>query len=503
MKKKFFVLLFIYWICLGMSNGLIQVRAAVSDYSSCDADLDGFGLVASKDYPINNESNQDPSTLFFAETKTDKDKYYCYLYIYKPQINLNYSFREVQISYLTSDIKSDLENISSLTNNTFYYTLNFLSESSNGTVSKFLVNGLGDSDRLTFRRYALKQLKYIDNGTKYQTLGDDFFYQTNLDNTTSMEWQKMNYVTIKNKIVYSYLINTSSDFWNTIFSTPHTGGEYWFYGFSPEEFKIDQLKQVTMDYYESDLIANKPSSNLKANFYINSSDATYTAKFNNRTYIKKTILPSSVEAEEYTSFFKRDTYNWNRIEKKENAVNSGNENFNKFIDDTFIDSEWIIQFFESDYSYQLKNLTCSYSPSPLYEGLKFLTPFCSYLKTNKSTEFPYSPVDPYLPGMGYYYIYSSKYVEEISILRLNFVADGIQYDYSVITSPIDSSGQYIPEKENQSWWDWLKALIAKIIAWFQNLLKIGATVAKIILGLIVVIIIVAVWKMLKKISNKD
>lgn len=496
--KKFLLILAMMWMCFASSPRLIYVAAATGsntqDYSSVDDDLAGFGLTSDKNYIADNNSHQEPSTLIFAETKTE-DKYYCYFYLYLPQANIepysSYLFQSLQISYLSTNNKEALEDNASLTSSTLYYSLKLIDTSVNGTVYKFLVEGMENANRLKYRRYCLRQVKYVVGSAgytpEYQILGDDFYYETLENGNTYYEWQKMNYLTIKNKVVYSYLISTNNDVWNDFFHTPHLGGEYWFYGFTPNGFEIDTLMEVSMDYYLSDIKCYKPHSDISVKFFNNSlGDASYSANITNTIYKNVIIKPEEIDQEWYKNFFQQMTFSWNRIAKQSEAVKTDNAYFKNFIKNHFKESEWIVQFFEADYTYTSKERTCArYSE---YGS------FCNYLESYGSVSY-ISQVSP--SGTGNYYEYNSKYVDEVSITRLKFKSEGKTYDLNVITNPISSSGQVTPGKDKEeNIFTWLLDLFKKLAKWIQETFEVSEVVSYILAILVTILAIALAISML-------
>ena len=175
----------------------MKLYAKIISYAStAESDLRAFGL-NEKDYPKDLNSNRHVSCFLFVED-IEEDTTFYYLYLYDPKafsVVPVKNYLQIQISHLTSNFIELLDDATAVERALNYYDLSYMSSSNNGTVAKFLVNGLKFSSPKTYRRYQLRQLSYYYNkNTNYYGFGDEFLFETLSDGSIKYQWKKMNYI---------------------------------------------------------------------------------------------------------------------------------------------------------------------------------------------------------------------------------------------------------------------------------------------------------------------
>ena len=148
------------------------------------------------------------------------------------------------------------------------YDLTYIDISTNGTVSKYEIQGI-DSSLHTYsnRRYSIRQayIKYSNElkpnpASKvtflpyWKTLGDEYHYYKDENNKTQYNYKKAVYVSLLYKDMWSYYFNTVSPFlsWMGV----NRGQEHYFYGFTPDR-PIDTMQEIEIMYNSQSITAYK------------------------------------------------------------------------------------------------------------------------------------------------------------------------------------------------------------------------------------------------------
>ena len=428
--------------------------------NSVDEELQSIGMKEDADYPLDIESNDEISTLLFLE---NKEKYYIYFYL--PKGIYNYEFLTIQLGIAVGSMET-INNDSNLEINN--YSLNYIDMTSNGTVSKYEIQGI-DSSLHTYsnRRYSIRQayIKYSNElkpnpASKvtflpyWQTLGDEYHYYKDETNKTQYNYKKANYVSLTYKEVWSYYFETTSN-WQNLFG--YIGGkEHYFYGFKADR-KIEDLKEVEIQWKYRTISAYrayKTSSNFDSSLYGQTGDS-YSKEYDpdyGTSYNDSTIVLKGKSLSETKPFWFLSTkVEWDCISKYEDIINNADETFASNIKKNFEGADYIVDFVTYDTKFRneklLKTAATKYSD------------FTSYLiEKNADTN-----ATSYL-----FYRYESIEAYQIQMVRMRYETNGKEYNLQVITDPIDSSGTMDGvDNPNLPWW--LQLIIIVLILFVISL----------------------------------
>ena len=460
----------------------ISANDYISYASTAQSDLKAFGI-NENDYPLDLDSNRHVSCFLFAEDIEEENTFY-YLYLYDPKgfsVVPVKNFLQIQISHLTSNFVELLDDDTSVERALNYYDLTYMSSSDNGTIAKFLVNGLKFSSPKIYRRYQLRQVSYYYNKTiNYYTFGDEFLYETLSDGSISYEWKKMDYITLYNTECASFF-TTDESFWSQLYSTwfSSKSQQAFFYGFSfPKGFSIDNLIDISFSYNYSKMKGVSYSPH--GSFYIDL--LHYDSYLNPKKLDTVSVIDKKIDCEKkfidgnessFGLFVKTFNVEFKTISTYKEMIKNNNDSFVSFIANNFVDSDYIICFDIFDYKYDVYDLTNLF----LDEAEEKFKLYLTQHNNNKPTTL--------------YYEIEKYDCTNVEVLNLTFNFEGEQYNIDVITAPIDSNGDY-HGSGNPTIWDKLLELFYKFRDFLMEtfgLDEIWATLLAIVLILVSLFII--------------
>ena len=482
----------------------ISANDYISYASTAQEDLKSFGL-SEDDYSLDLDSNRHVSCFLFVED-IEEDTTFYYLYLYDPKafsVVPARNYLQIQISHLTSNFIELLDDDSAVERSLNYYDLTYMSSSDNGTVAKFLVNGLKFSSPKIYRRYQLRQISYFyDLSTNFYTFGDEFLYETLNNGSVTYQWKKMDYITLYNVILDSYIIDVSLNNFDKLVS--FLGGEYYlgkydFYGFSlPKDLDITDLISIDFSYYKSDYIFYKPGTDFdKADIYVYED----TSILNGRKYMRggrdSDYEPLKINREYYpdvkindyeiitnidNKWFCSQKFKLNTISTYKELSEISNNDMRNGLMNTFKDCDYVINF-AGDPCYS-ESGTFAYA---INSDKDDYDPFVYALDYhNKNIASIYNG------GYFTYSKYTTSYYSDVEAVKLTLNSDGKLYDLDVIVSPQDSPDNPNGTNPNPTIWDKLLELFYK----FRDLLmetfgldEIWATLLAIVLILVSLFII--------------
>lgn len=462
--------------------GTIAIAASdekVSEYSTAQQDLDNFGLIEDN-YKLNPGSVEQVSCLLFAEVSNEKNYFY-YLYLYDPKgfETINYqNYQSIQIGYLTSNEKGLLNNEEAISRTLNYYDITFLSKSDNGTVAKYIVNGLNPVDKKSQRRYQIRQLKYFEKSYSYIPLGDEYWYQTLADGSTVYEYKKINYITLNNVKAYSFLIE-NTEFVEALFKFLKNKDNLIcnFYGFSiPDNYRISQLLEVDIlyyyasyDYYSYDLNGDiywGENPGLIGGDYYDKSP--YFGKFSSTMSSSITIDTNHVSFEGQTIgmfFTKSFELEWDTITTPKEMENSTSNDYFKSFSKKFKDCDYVINYLNEEFTFSSFPATSHIQDTSYTKAVKLWA-------INR--------------GSGYVYHIESNKVHSVEMTRMKFQSQGKIYNLAVITSPVTPIIDGLA-KPNDSWF---KKLWEKLCAWIEETFDTETPLTEIIAIIIIVLSVI-------------
>lgn len=475
------------------SSSVTPLNAA--EVQSLDEELSSMDIHEEVAYPYIENSNQDVSTLLFLE---NDDEYY--IYFYMPKGIVQYDFFKIQLGIYVSDQFDELNNDSNLEINNF--NLEYIDTTNNGCVAKYAILDMEETlYTYDHRRYSIRQvyMRY-DNvfnppGTirsiyfpYWQTLGDEYYYYQDIDGKTVYHYKKAEYVSLRNKVSYSYMFE-KTPWYDFIHPGYEEGKEYFFYGFTPDR-DIDHLKEVEIIYNYQTIQGIKADYFSKPYFASDKSTPTLgEEKRENRI-----ILEGIEQTTTSHAFFLPNTISWETISTPEELSQNADSYFSEFMEEYFAGYEYVVTF--ADYSYKLddKYLITHTTDEENAE-------FIDYLMANRN--------DYIIDGTSFvsqYYAYNGTYVSDISIVRMRYETDGLEYNIQVITDPVDVSGTG-SGSDTVSIFDKIEELIEDLkdqLGAFWEILKIIVCVLiAVLIAFILFKILKFIWNGIQSIFGKD
>ena len=472
----------------------------ISEYSTVQQDLDNFGLTPD-DYLFDSDSNRQVSCYLFVEDIEEDNSYY-YLYLYDPKgfnVIPATSYSQIQISHLTSNFIELLDDTTAVERALNYYDLTFLSISDNNTVAKYLINDLRFSESKTYRRYQLRQITYYYNNSKYNlTFGDEYLYETLTDGSITYQYKKMDYVTLYNVILDSYIIDVVINSSNSSLValdklSSFLGGEFYlgkydFYGFSlPEDLDIDDLISVDFCYYEYDWTFYKPGTDFDKTDIFRSKEWT---GFSNSKYdpIKSNpIYYSSVTIEDYEVVANIDNKwlgsqknKWNTISTYDELKNLSNDEMRKGLMNTFKNCDYIVNYaavpcFAKTGEFSWTQNGIGGTVDPFYYALN---------------DYNENISDIYNGAFYTYSKYTTKYFGQVETVKLSLNSNGRIYDLAVIVAPQDSPDNPKGANPNKNWfiefWE-------KLCKWIEETFDVESPLTEIIAIIFIVLGVVLLF----------
>lgn len=486
MRKSIIIILIIIFNLILISPGISYVAisaSSVDDYSTCDEDLQGFGI--DEDSLIHEEGvNHQVNVLLFAETTNEDGDYYYYLYVHDPnafaEIEASY-YQAVQVGYLTAFTEEVLDDSDAVSRSLRYLNLKYLSSSSSGTVAKYLINDFHPDDMKTFRRYQIRQLMTQKNGERiFINIGDEYCYKTNEDGSVEYQYKKMDYITFENIKLASFLINSNESTFEYLLEGiigELEFSKYEFYGFSlPEGFEIDNILSMRFNYKKYDYEFNKPGIDIYAPVYQytpligDQGYSEYTWKISNPKYISSVVEDYEVEVDIRSHWFISQKVKWKTISKYSDLEKIDNKSLKSGLQEKFIDCDYIINYAVDDvqrtygeFAYALGSSMLEYDP--------FIYSLYDYDKNVSSI---------YNGGFYNYSHYISKYYAQVEPVFFTFERDGNIYSLDVIVSPKNSSIDSDGVKPDPDIIDTIVDLYNKFVAWIMEIFKVSEIVAHII-----------------------
>ena len=467
---------------------MISANDSISNASTAQQDLNAFGLTE-EDYILDLDSNRHVSGFLFVEDIEDKETFY-YLYLYDPKgfttVPVN-NYLQIQISHLTSNFLNLLNDDDAVERALNYYDLIHISSSDNGTVAKFLIDGLKFSNPKIYRRYQIRQVSYYLNNIKnYYYFGDEYLYETLTDGTVRYEYKKMDYISLYNTECASYYTPNVS-FWENLF--PYLKAESqqaFFYAFSlPKDLSIDELIDVSF-VYEYKKIKGYSYSD-EGDFYSTiQPDDPYMI-----TNLKSGYVNEKIEHEDV--IMNGTNFNWiftdsykvkfDRISSYNDLKKNDNLKFSNFILNNFDGSEYIINFANFEYTAQ-KNLMLE---GPITES-KYDKYFRDYLYENGNLDATYYEIIKYDCNL-------------VEVVNLTFNSAGEIFNLDVIVAPIDSKGDY-SGSSNPSILDDILEVFNRFRDWLMETFDLDETVATIVAIVLIILSIFILFELVKSLIIK-
>lgn len=463
------------FFCGNLGNNTIQLRANEIEINSIDQELIESGM-SEETFKLDLESNEDVSVLLFVEPMEEKENYF--IYFYDPIGISHFNFQILQIGYCTNDKESELEKDSNL--KVLDHTLKLLGYSSNNCVAKYSLTM--DVEWNTYRRYSIRQTMYMSSRPflrKWQILGDEYLYYNDaLDNSVKYHYKKANYISLNNVHCSSFIAFNES-FWQSLFTNARSGNEFYFYGFSVDNYSIDNLNEVEIIYNYQSLEAYWFLLEFGIGAFFNPDvekasqyDLRYVPTFGEEKLEDTIILESDKVDETFDTYFwkPKKELKFNSISNYSDLIKNDNDSFSSYIQSNFNGCDYVVNFASFNaHKYDDKvDLDA--------ESLQKAPELISYLKSTNLFEDEKEYYASVLAG--FMHKYKTTYIYNVELVRLRFETEGKEYDLQVITAPVETEGVKGTLSSN------VLSLFERIVNWFKR----QSTTIKVIIVILCLIV---------------
>lgn len=421
------------------------------DYELCN-DLN-FGT--EEEYPLDLNSNVAMTTKLVKEENDDLA-----IYLYDPTANFKYdSSRTYKVNLNYCNNKVSVDEWSSYVYATKNLNVKFDGLSSNGTVTKWLVEDFVINNKIDFNSFRSYLINNIYSDDYMYVLKDHFVLSPVDENGNSdLQYTQSNVVTLSDVVTAGWAIDENAiSWWDRFITGSREKQMYYFYGFNVSNFtNLEQIYDIKIQYneltngtyYQVDNTVNSWKDHFEYSFPSSSKTIVKNLNYKNS---EKVIDKGYKHSYEYK------TYTFNEIVSVKDMLlaNSENTAFTTFMGSKFANCTYVCQFANYDFNITRKNTKQSWVNDNMTDKTANVvvpdigggteisndTRLANWIFKNVTdTYINYETLfgTSYQVPVTYYSYYQveTTEVKDINLIQMYFKANGIEYDLPVKAQPV-------------------------------------------------------------------